>query len=122
MPVFISSAAQRLHVDVVCLSEWDVIYPALPCPAVPASKQPLQPAALLLSPSPISLLYGHRIGRRTVSWPSPVALLIIFRESMLVLLSLRGPVFCPFTFVCVYYYSISSTLQAFPMGPLETLV
>lgn len=45
---------------------------------------------------------------------------------MLVLLSLRGPVFCPFfTFVCVssiYYYFISSALQASPMGPLETLV
>lgn len=58
-----------------------------------------------------------------VSWPSPVALLIIFRESKLVLLSLRGPVFCPFTLcVCVLYYSISSALQASPMGPLETLV
>lgn len=61
-----------------------------------------------------------------VSWPSPVALLIIFRKSMLVLLSLRGPVFCPFFyFVCVRVYTIapiSSALQASPMGPLETLV
>lgn len=32
LPVFISRAAQRLHVDVVCLSEWDVIYPALALP------------------------------------------------------------------------------------------
>lgn len=32
LSVFISRAAQRLHVDVVCLSEWDVI---LPCPALP---------------------------------------------------------------------------------------
>lgn len=116
LPFFISRAAQRLHVDVVCLSEWDVIYPALPCPAVPASKQPLQPAALLsLSQSLLYLchsllLYGHRIGRRTVSWPSPVALLIIFRKSMLVLLSLRRPVFCPFTFVCVCVCTITPYL------------
>lgn len=45
---------------------------------------------------------------------------------MLVLLSLRGPVFCPFFyFVCVPVYTItpiSSALQASPMGPLETLV
>lgn len=100
----------------------------LPCPALPChccKQATLATCSFAFSlsitlPLPL-LLYGHRIGRRTVSWPSPVALLIIIRESMLVLLSLRGPVFCPFT-LCVCYYFISSALQASPMGPLETLV
>lgn len=67
-----------------------------------------------------SLLYGHRIGRRTVSWPSPVALLIISRVFMLVLLSLSGPVFCPST-LCVQLLELFA-LWASSMGPLETLV
>lgn len=75
MPVFISRAAQRLHVDVVCLSEWDVIYPALPCPAVAASKPPLQPAALLSlslyspSPSPIIIWSSNRTPDGLVAQP-----------------------------------------------------
>lgn len=79
LSVFISRAAQRLHVDVVCLSEWDVI---LPCPALPCR---------LLRAS-----YPCNLQLRFLSLVSTLSLSLIIWSSNRTPDGLRGPARSPF--------------------------